>query len=80
MWLVYNDEPTNRNASFVLGHAKGLVVADKNTGFWLVHSVPKFPYLPYQNNNTYTYPPTGLKFGQSFLCVSMVAEELDKVG
>lgn len=80
MWIVYNDEPTNGPMTVSLGHSKGTVVADKNLGFWLVHSVPKFPQLPYQNNNSYTYPKTGIKYGQSFLCMSMTAEELDKVG
>lgn len=79
MWVVYNDEPTIGNVTFVLGHSKGIVVANNGSGFWLVHSVPKFPQLPNQNNS-YTYPRTGIKFGQSFLCMSMVAEELDKVG
>lgn len=80
MWAVYNDEPTNGKTTFTLGHSKGMVVADNSSGFWLVHSVPKFPKLPYQNNNSYMYPTTGVKYGQSFLCVSMVAKELDKVG
>lgn len=80
MWVVYNDEPSNGGTSSTLGHSKGMTVADNGTGFWLVHSVPKFPYLPYQENNTYAYPETAVKYGQSFLCVSMVADELDKVG
>lgn len=80
MWVVYNDEPTNGPVTFSMGHTKGTVMADNNSGLWLVHSVPKFPQLPYQNNNSYTYPKTGVKFGQSFLCMSMTAEELDKVG
>lgn len=80
MWVVYNDEPTNGKTTFDLGHSKGIVVADNSTGFWLVHSVPKFPQLPYQNNNSYSYPRTGIKFGQSFLCISMTTGELDKIG
>ncbi|XP_026808791.1 cell-death-related nuclease 7 [Rhopalosiphum maidis] len=80
MWIVYNDEPTNGPTTFTKGHSKGIVVADNSSGFWLVHSVPLFPQLPYQNNNSYTYPKTGVKYGQSFLCMSMTAEELDKVG
>jgi len=80
MWAIYNDEPTNENKSFTMGHTKGIVVADNSSGFWLVHSVPKFPQLPYQNNNSYTYPRTGVRYGQSFLCVSMLTKELDKVG
>lgn len=80
MWAVYNDEPTNGPVTFSKGHTKGMVVANNSSGLWLVHSVPKFPQLPYQNNNSYTYPKTGVLYGQSFLCMSMSAEELDKVG
>lgn len=80
MWIVYNDEPTNKDASSTQGHSKGMVLANNNTGFWLVHSVPKFPYLPYEKDNTYEYPRSGLVNGQSFLCMSMTSEELDKVG
>jgi deoxyribonuclease-2 len=80
MWIVYNDEPTNGPVTFTKGHSKGTVVADNSSGLWLVHSVPLFPQLPYQNNNSYTYPKTGVRYGQSFLCMSMMADELDKVG
>ncbi|CAI6368309.1 unnamed protein product [Macrosiphum euphorbiae] len=80
MWAVYNDAPTNGPVTFSKGHTKGMVVANNSSGLWLVHSVPKFPQLPYQNNNSYTYPKTGVLYGQSFLCMSMSAEELDKVG
>lgn len=79
MWIVYNDEPTNIPMKSTVGHSKGVLAADNSTGFWLVHSVPKFPQLPYQQNS-YMYPSTGVKYGQSFLCMSMLAEELDKVG
>lgn len=79
LWITYNDKPTNGRVQLSLGHTKGTVVADKDFGFWLVHSVPNFPKLPYQNNS-YSYPNTGVLYGQSFLCVSMMAHELDNVG
>lgn len=79
LWITYNDQPSNKHTTFTLGHSKGTVVADRDFGFWLVHSVPHFPQLPYQNNS-YSYPKTGVLYGQSFLCVSMMAQELDKVG
>ncbi|XP_050537440.1 cell-death-related nuclease 7 isoform X2 [Daktulosphaira vitifoliae] len=79
MWLVYNDEPTNGPTSEILGHTKGIVVGNKDSGYWLVHSVPKFPQLPYQNNS-YTYPKTGIRYGQSFLCLSMQPQDLNNVG
>jgi deoxyribonuclease-2 len=52
-----------------MGHTKGVIAFDDNTGFWLVHSVPKYP--PYPASRKYGYPATGEKFGQSFLCVSI---------
>jgi deoxyribonuclease II len=52
-----------------MGHTKGVVVFDKADGFWLVHSVPKFP--PHPATDPFGYPSTGEKFGQSFLCISV---------
>ncbi len=52
-----------------MGHTKGVIAFDDNTGFWLVHSVPKYP--PYPASEQYGYPATGEKFGQSFLCISI---------
>jgi len=77
--MVYNDETTNGKVSSTKGHSKGVIIADGTSGLWLVHSVPKFPQLPYQSN-LYMYPKTAIRYGQSFLCISMSAEELDKVG
>lgn len=79
LWLIYNDEPVNSTSSFDLGHTKGVVVANMDGGFWLVHSVPKFPYVPC-TSQMYGYPATGLHYGQSFLCISMAAKSLDIVG
>lgn len=79
MWVTYNDESSNGKTDGTDGHSKGVVVANNSLGFWLVHSVPKFPQTPYQKNS-YAYPKTAVKFGQSFLCISMMADELDKVG
>lgn len=45
---------------------------DSNDGFWLIHSIPKFP-LPL--NQHYEYPATGLHYGQTALCVSFENSE-----
>uniref|UniRef100_A0A0A9X005 Deoxyribonuclease-2-alpha n=1 Tax=Lygus hesperus TaxID=30085 RepID=A0A0A9X005_LYGHE len=84
LWLVYNDQvPTQsrvKSVSEILmsstyGHTKGVVGANSDGGFWLVHSIPHFPSL-----DSYIYPHTALRYGQSALCISLSAEELDKVG
>lgn len=73
--FAYNDDSPLGNVESYRGHSKGVVLFDENSGFWLIHSVPNFPPL-----GSYSYPPTGLKFGQTFLCVSIPARFLGDVG
>lgn len=76
--IMYNDEPPKEKSDEARGHTKGVVAGNADGGFWLVHSVPKYPGNDYNN---YTYPPTGHLYGQSFLCITLgSATELDKVG
>uniref|UniRef100_A0A3B4A7W9 Deoxyribonuclease-2-alpha n=1 Tax=Periophthalmus magnuspinnatus TaxID=409849 RepID=A0A3B4A7W9_9GOBI len=56
----------------------GVVVLDKEQGFWLVHSTPHFP--PPQQAGNYSYPDTGLTNGQSFLCVTYPLERFHTIG
>lgn len=49
-----------------------MIAFDSNEGFWLVHSIPKFP-LPF--NQHYEYPATGLHYGQTGLCISFESTE-----
>lgn len=51
-------------------------MSDTNEGFWLIHSVPHFPY----SLEHYMYPKTGVHFGQSFMCISLNLKDLNSVG
>lgn len=75
---MYNDEPPSSKTDPVKGHTKGVVASNDESGFWMVHSVPHFP--PELDTEKYSYPSTGHIYGQSFLCISMTAKELDKAG
>lgn len=102
--VAYNDEPPNAKGNSKYGHLKGVVVADKSSGFWLVHSVPLYPNItsksPLQedtlfcaisstklafslllaNPSDYHFPSTGMIYGQSYLCLSLSANQIDIVG
>lgn len=72
---MYNDETPSGAEDNLLGHTKGVVMSDDSEGFWLIHSVPHFP-----PEGSYSYPETGLRFGQSYLCITMNLENINSVG
>jgi deoxyribonuclease-2 len=58
-------------------HIQGLVVSDDVNGFWLVHSVPKFPP---SKDSSYAYPESGKRNGQSFICITFPSDQLMEIG
>ena len=54
--VMYNDEHPHGPTSFNLGHTKGLVLGDRSSSVWIIHSVPHYPPYP---NESYSYPQTG---------------------
>lgn len=75
VFIAYNDEPPQSPVDFENGHTKGVIGADSKSGIWLIHSVPKYPDI-----SAYSYPQTGAHYGQSFLCLSFNASQMDLVG
>ncbi len=55
----------------------GDVCFDDKSGFWLVHSLPRFPNVSSQG---YHYPHSGLIYGQTFLCVTYPYKTLNTIG
>ncbi|KAG2461808.1 DNS2B protein, partial [Polypterus senegalus] len=66
-YLLYNDDPPLLDYKKNHGHTKGVVHFDMEQGFWLSHSVPRFPPFPERG---YGWPPTGKRNGQTALCVT----------
>ena len=62
-------------SSATSGHTKGVMGADADGGFWLTHSLPKFPDL---SAPTFSWGGASKVYGQSFLCVSLDAAGLDE--
>jgi len=76
-YALYNDEHPDGPTSFDLGHTKGVVFGDAVNAVWLIHSVPHYPPYP---NQTYGYPHTGHRYGQSYMCQSVPTATLDSIG
>jgi len=72
-YVAYNDEFPSGTQSSSGGHAKGVIASDGETGYWLIHSVPKYPDLT-QSDFTWT---ASTIYGQTFLCVSLPHKTLD---
>jgi len=75
--VMYNDEHPHGPTSFTRGHTKGLLVGDQTDSIWLIHSVPHYPPFP---NESYSYPHTGQRYGQTAMCISLDTENIDTVG
>lgn len=76
-WFFYNDEPSNNvKQSSSKGHTKGVICFNMatNTGFWMIHSAPKFPLL-----GKYSFPKTAIGNAQSFLCITLDADTLKAI-
>lgn len=76
-YLMYNDQVPDGPVSFNHGHTKGDIAFDRTSGFWLVHSVPRFPP---PGNSSYKYPRSGTVYGQTLLCVTFGYKQFNEIG
>jgi deoxyribonuclease-2 len=69
--LFYNDEyplELHKSNNGDRGHCKGVLAFDtvSDSGIWLLHSTPRFPYLPKPD-----FPSDELDYGQTFICITL---------
>jgi deoxyribonuclease-2 len=73
-WFCYNDEDRvdsrgeGQGPPWDCGHCKGMLAFDlaTNTAFWLIHSMPLFPWPP-----AWQYRDGELEMGQTLLCITL---------
>ncbi|XP_026225159.1 deoxyribonuclease-2-alpha-like [Anabas testudineus] len=75
-FIAYNDQPPYGSSGSGCGHSKGVVLVDKDTVVWLLHSTPKFPKT--MKNNKF-FSVTGKTFAQTFICVTFPRSQLNKI-
>jgi deoxyribonuclease-2 len=76
-YAFYNDETPSGKTTSSGAHAKGVIATDGENGFWLIHSIPKYPAFTAPFTWQSLYSRASDIFGQSFLCISMDAKDLD---
>lgn len=75
IYAAYNDEQNGKSAPG--GHTKGFFMFDKETGVWVIHSVPSFPAGLFRKN--YVYPSSGKTNAQVALCVTFKSTQLETI-
>ncbi|KAL1438421.1 hypothetical protein MTO96_048035 [Rhipicephalus appendiculatus] len=85
-YVVYNDQPPDspgrqkveqRTHQSARSSLAGLFIFDEESGVWIIHSVPKFPEM--LHHGFYTFPTSGREFGQTILCVTFPASQLETI-
>jgi len=73
---VYNDDDDVGHTLKSHAHAKGVIVFNAQGGFWMIHSLPRWPK---RRSTGYDGLPDST-YGQSFMCLSLDAKTFDDVG
>ncbi|OQR76197.1 deoxyribonuclease-2-like [Tropilaelaps mercedesae] len=77
LYAVYNDQPPEPYNGTAKGHTKGVIEFTKDGGYWLMHSVPRFPLNVLTKR--FEFPQSSVNNGQVFMCISLSGDHLNKV-
>jgi deoxyribonuclease-2 len=74
---LYNDQPPFMSASSSYAHGKGMLITDSTSGFWFVHSMPRWPANLSSNASPGPFPSD--VYGQSITCITVSAASADLI-
>jgi len=79
-YLFANDDTPDNHLASGGAHLKTVMAFNAQQGFWLIHSVPRFPVgvVEYLKNG-YEYPQRETRYGQSFLCLTLSSTMFETV-
>lgn len=75
-FVMYNDQEPGGEWSETYGHSKGFFAFDGAGGYWVQHSIPKFPNPA---SKGFLYGSGQLWYGQHAFCVTLTRKALDAV-
>jgi deoxyribonuclease-2 len=79
-YILYNDEPPySTSYNYTVGHTKGIIALDQDTGFWIQHSIPQFPVGPAEANEYLGLLHNAFTYGQNAFCVSVQAQTINQL-
>jgi deoxyribonuclease-2 len=78
-YVFYNDEDPDGTERFANAHAKGVVIFGREGGFWLTHSIPRYPGFPGDDSSWSEVQIGQTLYGQHALCLSLPRSEILKV-
>ena len=73
-YFFWNDDIGVNSKNNKKAHSKGSLVYDKNGGYFLSHSLPRFPSVV-DNKISDVFPTNAGIFAQSWLCISVTKKE-----
>ncbi|KAI6173981.1 Cell-death-related nuclease 7 [Aphelenchoides besseyi] len=76
MTMIQAMNAFKKSKALKLSTEEGVMAINKNQGFWILHSAPRF-FDPVPG--TYAYPPTAMKYGQSFFCGTYESDQYDEI-
>lgn len=78
--LAFNDQFPNGKTYSSKAHAKGVIVfePEKNAGFYIMHSTPKFPAID-DFTVSPKLPQSGWVYGQNYLCITIDNDGLSNI-
>ena len=78
-YAMYNDEPPNAPENDDRAHSKGAILFNGEQGFWLVHSIPKWPGALSQGYQEPSQKTWSITYAQSLMCTSFHIDRLDDI-
>ncbi|GFU24909.1 plancitoxin-1 [Nephila pilipes] len=72
-YLFYNDKAPETEKSTV-GHLKGYLAFDEESGVWMIHSIPKFT-----KSDEHEFPSNARPNGQIAMCITFATESLNDI-